>query len=199
MLRIAVGVFMLAWVAQVISIRSGYPFGHYHYTSLLQPQVLGVPVLVPLAWLMMLPPAWSVARLVTRRVSGCLMRPAFILVSALAFTTWSFYFDTLLVRWGMGEWESPGGYFGIRWLNLSGWLIVSGSITFALSPKRLPSGTLVLVYGLTWLAEFAIMLLIGGLTGPAMVGFLIMGGMLLWAGYCYGRGSSSGDTKKRAG
>ena len=181
MLRVALGVVFLAWAAEAIGIRTGYPFGSYHYTSLLQPQVLGVPLLIPLAWLMMLPPAWTVARLVTRKVSGCLMRPAFVLVSALVFSVWDFYMDPLMVQWGIWEWNTPGGYFGIPWLNLIGWLLVSGSITFAISPKHFPGGLLVWVYVLTWLVEFILLLLFGGLPGPALVGFCLMGAMLLWA------------------
>lgn len=181
MLRVAVAVVLLAWVAEAIGIRSGYPFGSYHYTSSLQPQVMGVPILVPMAWLMMLPPAWAVARLITRKMSGCLVRPAFILVSALAFSAWDFYLDPQMVSWGMWEWITPGNYFGIPWLNFLGWLIVSALITLAISPKRLPGGLLVLVYALTWLVEFICQLLFWGLPGSALVGFVLMGGMLLWA------------------
>ena len=42
-----------------------------------------LPLLVPLAWLMMLPPAWAVSQRITGRVSGV----AFVAVSALAFTS----------------------------------------------------------------------------------------------------------------
>jgi hypothetical protein len=66
MIRAAAGVVLLAWVVQAIVIRSGLPYGDLLYTSLLQPQVLGVPALIPLTWLMMLPPAWAVAKLITQ-------------------------------------------------------------------------------------------------------------------------------------
>ena len=59
---------------------TGFPFGAYHYTDVLQPQVVGVPLLIPLAWFMMLPPAWAVARCLTRTRTG------FALVSGVAFT-----------------------------------------------------------------------------------------------------------------
>jgi putative membrane protein len=149
---------------------------------LLQPQVLGVPALIPLTWLMMLPPAWAVAKLITHKISGCLMRLAFITVSALAFTAWGFYFDPVMVHLGLLVWNPLGAYFGLPWLNFTGWLLVSGVITFGVSPKRLPGGLLVVVYGLTWLVEFISLLLFWGLPGPALTGFCLMGGMLLWAG-----------------
>jgi uncharacterized membrane protein len=186
MLRASIGVVLLAWAVQAIVIRSGLPYGDLHYTILLQPQVLGVPVLVPLTWLMMLPPAWAVAKLISRKLNGCLMHLAFIALSALVFTAWGFYINPLMVHWDLIEWNPVGGYFGTPWLNFFGWLLVSGVITFGISPKRLPGGLLVVVYGLTWLVEFISLLLFWGLPIPALIGFFLMGGMLLWAGIVNG-------------
>ncbi|OGO28316.1 MAG: hypothetical protein A2136_02530 [Chloroflexi bacterium RBG_16_54_11] len=180
-LRAAVGVVLLAWAAQAIDLLQGYPFGNYHFSEMLQPHVMGVPLLIPMLWLMMLPPAWAVAKLITHKVSGCLLRPLFILVSAIAFTAWDFYLDPQMVRWGVWEWAATPGYFGTPWLNFVGWLVVSVVITFAISPKRLPGGSLILIYALTWVVEFFSLLLVWGLSLPALVGFCLMGGMLLWA------------------
>jgi len=131
---------------------------------------------------MMLPPAWAVAKLITRKLSSCLMRLAFIAVSALAFTAWGFYFDPLMIHLGLMKWNPSGGFFGTPWLNFTGWLLVSGVITFGISPKRLPGGLLVVVYGLTWLVEFISLLVFWGLPVPALFGFILMGGLLLVAG-----------------
>ena len=181
LLRMAVGVVLLVWIAAAIVIRSGLPFGSYQFTSLLQPQVMGVPFLIPFMWLMMLPPAWAVAKLITRKVNGCLARPLFIITSALAFTAWDLYLDPQMVLWGVWKWSPPGGYFGIPWMSLLGWLLVSGLISVGISPKRLPGGLLVVVYALTWLVEFISLVVFWGLPGPGLVGFLVMGGMLLCA------------------
>ena len=89
-------VLAVAWAAEFIGSATMVPFGGYGYTSKLQPQLLGVPLLVPLAWLMMLPPAWAVAQRITGRVSGV----AFVAVSALAFTAWDFYLDPQMVALG---------------------------------------------------------------------------------------------------
>ena len=64
-LRTALPVLPLAWLVEFIGSHTGFPFGRYSYTPVLQPQLGGVPLLIPLAWLMMLPPAWGVAALVT--------------------------------------------------------------------------------------------------------------------------------------
>ena len=60
-LRVAGSILVLSWAAEVIGSRTGIPFGAYSYTDTLQPQVLGVPLQIPLGWLMMLPPSWAVA------------------------------------------------------------------------------------------------------------------------------------------
>ncbi|OGN94347.1 MAG: hypothetical protein A2Y88_01095 [Chloroflexi bacterium RBG_13_48_10] len=181
MLRTSVGVVLLTWVIQAIVIRSGLPYGNLHYTSSLQPQVLEVPILIPLAWMMMLPPAWAVAKLITHKISGCLMRIAFIAVSALVFTAWGFYFDPLMVKLDIMTWIPVGGFYGTPWLNYLGWLLVSGVITFGVAPKRIPGGALILVYGLTWIIGFLLLILFQALPVPALVGFCLMGGALLCA------------------
>ena len=112
---------VLAWAAEALGSRTGIPFGAYHYTDKLQPQLLGVPLLIPLAWLMMLPPAWAVAQRITGKIAG----PAFIVVSALAFTAWDLYLDPQMVKWGLWVWHAPGAYFGIPLVNFAGWLLVS--------------------------------------------------------------------------
>ena len=52
---------ILSYLAELLGSHTGLPFGKYHYTALLQPQIAGVPLLIPLAWMMMLPPAWAIA------------------------------------------------------------------------------------------------------------------------------------------
>ena len=56
---IAATVLLATWGIEALGSATGFPFGHYVYTSKLQPQSGGVPWLIPFAWLMMLPPAWA--------------------------------------------------------------------------------------------------------------------------------------------
>ena len=128
-------VLAVAWAAEFIGSATTVPFGGYGYTSKLQPQLLGVPLLVPLAWLMMLPPAWAVAQRITGRVSGV----AFVAVSALAFTAWDFYLDPQMVHWGLWVWDVSGPYFGIPLANFAGWLLISALITALVRPSRAPA------------------------------------------------------------
>jgi putative membrane protein len=173
-LRVIVAVVSLAWLVEFIGSTTGLPFGAYHYTDFLQPQLGGVPLLIPLAWLMMLPPAWAVAQC----MAGSKSRLAFIGWSALALTAWDLFLDPQMVIWGLWRWAEPGGYFGIPWLNFLGWLLASGFITALVRPKPLPTCPLILIYLITWLLETIGLLFFWNLPGPAVVGFVGMGSVV---------------------
>jgi uncharacterized membrane protein len=168
-------VLILAWAIEAVGSSSGVPFGPYAYTHKLQPQLSGVPLLIPLAWLMMLPPAWAVAE----RLTGEWRSPTFVAASALAFTAWDLFLDPQMTAWSLWEWTQPGGYFGIPWVNYIGWLIASAVITTLARPAKLPIRPLLLIYTITWALETAGLLLFWHLPGPALVGGLVMGS-LVW-------------------
>lgn len=176
-------VLLIAWLVEYIGSTTGSPFGAYHYTDRLQPQIGGVPALVPLAWLMMLPPAWALAY----RITGGRSKAAFVIVSALAFTAWDLFLDPQMVGWGLWVWEVPGAfhYFGIPLVNFAGWLLASALITALVLPllplERLPLRPLLVIYAITWALEAIGQLFFWGLPGSAIVGFIGMGTMLLWA------------------
>lgn len=170
----AAGVILLAWLVEFTGSTTGYPFGVYRYTDLLQPQLGGVPLLIPLAWLMMLPPAWVVGQCLAGSTSGAV----FITGSALALTAWDLFLDPQMVAWGLWVWAEPGGYFGIPWVNFLGWLLASALITLAVRPNPLPARPLLLVYTITWLLESIGLIFFWGLPGPGLVGFIGMGSLL---------------------
>lgn len=170
-------VFLLAWGVEAIGSTTGLPFGRYAYTPTLQPQIRHVPLIIPLAWMMMLPPAWAVGSRIARGSGGL----RFALASGLAFTAWDFFLDPQMVHWGFWVWQEPGGYFGIPWLNYLGWFIVASLLTLILRPHALPVRPLLLIYTITWALETIGLILFWGLIGPGLVGGLVMGGMLAWA------------------
>jgi putative membrane protein len=165
------------WLIEFVGSTTGYPFGVYHYTDLLQPQVGGVPILIPLGWWMMLPPAWAVAQ----SLAGSASRPAFIGWSALALTAWDLFLDPQMVAWGLWKWAQPGGYFGIPWVNFLGWLLASALITALVRPGPLPARPLMLIYAITWLLESIGLIFFWELPGPGSVGFIGMGSLLCLA------------------
>jgi Carotenoid biosynthesis protein len=181
MLRTCLEVIFLVWAVMAIIIRSGLPYGNLFYTALQKPQLLGVPVIAPLAWLMMLAPSWAVARVITRRMSGCLMRLVFVLVSALVFTAWMIYFLPFLAYLGILEWNPPGALSGIPWQHFFGIYFLAGLVTFAVSPKHLYGGPLVFLYVLTWLVDAFALLIFHGLALPVIISSILMGIVLCWA------------------
>ena len=177
---LALMVLVMGWAIEFLGSRTGVPFGRYHYTEHLQPQLGRVPLLIPAAWLMMLPPAWAVAQHITSGATGA----AFVAVSALAFTAWDLFLDPQMVAWRLWVWERPGGYFGIPWTNFGGWMLVAAvitAVTVPLWPGPLPVAPLMAVYVLTWLLETVGLGVFWRQPGPAFCGFLGMGGLLLWS------------------
>jgi len=105
--------------AEVVGTRTGLPFGEYRYSGALRPQVLGVPVVVALAWAGMGLPAWAVAG---RLVASPAPR---IVVGAVALTGWDLFLDPQMVAEGYWSWPGGGAYRGIPLSNFAGWLVVS--------------------------------------------------------------------------
>ena len=176
--RLGLLVFLLALAFEAAGTGLSFPFGGYDYTPLLQPQILDVPILVPMAWLMMLPPAWAVGWLLV----GPAHRFRWAAASALAFTVWDLFLDPQMVAWDFWHWHQPGAYFGIPWSNYLGWLVISFLITLSASiffhPASLPVTPLLVVYILTWLLQFISLFFFWGLPGPALVGYVCMGALL---------------------
>lgn len=160
-------------IIEIIGSSTGFPFGHYDYTDLLQPQIIHVPLLIPMAWFMMLPAAWAtVARYRHRRW-------LFVILSAVALTAWDLFLDPQMVAWGLWEWDVTGGYFGIPWTNYLGWLLTAVFITAVMPPKPLPVKPLLIIYTITWFLETVGLLFFWNLPGPALVGSLVMGAFVV--------------------
>lgn len=174
----------IAFFAEWLGSTTGFPFGKYHYTALLQPQVGGVPLLIPLAWMMMLPPAWAVAQTILGAKSRLAAWQG-VLLSAFAFTAWDLFLDPQMTAWGFWVWETPGAYFGIPLVNFVGWLLVSAIITVVVQPSGLPLVPLLVIYGITWFLQSVGLGIFWSQPLPALVGFLGMGCfvVLAWRGW----------------
>lgn len=111
-------------LVEVLGTRTGFPFSPYEYTDLLTPQLLGVPLLIPLAWTMMAYPAL----LVGRRLTGG-RRLLTVPVAAYALAAWDVFLDPQMVAEGYWVWltDAPGlpGIPTIPAVNYAGWLLVS--------------------------------------------------------------------------
>ena len=174
-LSVSLAVLILSWAAEALGSHTGFPFEAYSYTDVLQPQIFNVPVLIPLGWLIMLPPSWGVAQAIANRVKSGWQSLVFIGLSALAMTAWDLLIDPMMVTWGMWVWQVDGFYFGIPWGNFLGWLLTAGLITAIIRPSELPIAPLLLVYTITWLLMTAGLGIFWGMPGPALIGGVAMG------------------------
>lgn len=109
------------FVAEAVGVATGVPFGHYSYAGSLGPRLIGVPLVIPLAWTMMAYPAWVVGRVVTRHPVRR------VLVGALALASWDVFLDPQMVD--AGHWRFAAGngpaLTGIPLINFAGWLLVA--------------------------------------------------------------------------
>ena len=111
------------FAAEVVGVHSGVPFGDYTYGSTLGPRVLGVPVLIGLAWMMV---AWPAALVARRLVTGTAAR---VVVGAWALASWDLFLDPQLVAGGGWRWHDPSphlpGVPDVPLTNYAGWLLVA--------------------------------------------------------------------------
>jgi putative membrane protein len=180
-LRVTVTILTVSWAAEVIGSRTGFPFGAYSYMDMLEPQILDIPLQVPLGWLMMLPPAWAAAAVLTQHVKPDWKFPTFVGLSALAMTAWDLFLDPMMVAWGVWAWEHPGIYFGIPGTNYLGWALISALITILVRPDELPLLPLLLVYTTMWLLTSAGLGFFWGIPGAAAAGCFVMGSLTILA------------------
>jgi uncharacterized membrane protein len=108
---------------EAVGIATGVPFGSYAYADSLGPAVLGVPIVIPLAWTMMAWPAWLVARRLVRRT------PVRIAVAGWALAAWDVFLDPQMVAAGHWSWDHPvpglPGLTGVPLTNYAAWLGVA--------------------------------------------------------------------------
>ncbi|MGY1608786.1 carotenoid biosynthesis protein [Geodermatophilus sp. SYSU D00700] len=151
--RTGAAVFALVVLASVafesVGLATGYPYGEYTYSDVLGPTLLGVPFLVPLAWLMMAWPSRVLADLLTRRVRDARRPAARVAVAAAVFAGWDVVLDPQLVQAGYWTWAhpSPGlpGIDTVPLTNLAGWLlaglVLMALLELAVARTAVPGGT----------------------------------------------------------
>jgi uncharacterized membrane protein len=121
-----------SWIFEEAGVVTGLVYGSYHYTATLGPWFGSVPVLIPLAWFMLVYPSYVVANLIvdgwplgTPGGRGHLVRLA--LVGALVMTAWDLVVDPVLSGPTVGAWvwERGGPYYGVPVQNYLGWIVTT--------------------------------------------------------------------------
>lgn len=158
---------------ELLGSRTGLPFGEYSYSAELQPQILDVPVIVPLAWLMMAYPALVLARSLSTRWA--------VPLAAIGLTTWDFFLDPQMTGerywvWADREPAMPG-IPGIPLQNYAGWLI--GTLILMSLLNRLPHREVdlrvpLVLYTWMWVGGIVANAVFLGRPGVAVVGGLGM-------------------------
>ena len=164
-------------LAEAVGVRTGFPFGEYAYTGTLGPEILGVPVVVPLAWTMMAWPALVVGRTLVRRPI------AVALIGGVALAAWDVFLDPQMVDAGHWRWAhaEPGLPLvpGVPLTNYAGWLVVAVLMMAALHrvvPRSGgPSGPAATLYLWTYGSSVAAHVAFFDRPGSAVVGGLLMG------------------------
>lgn len=113
----------IGWAAEAFGAATGLLFGSYHYTDALWPALLGVPLVIPMAWAMTAYPCLLAVRSLVRS------RWATALLGGYLFTTWDLFLDPQMVGEGYWIWHRPErtlpGIPGVPVENYLGWAIVT--------------------------------------------------------------------------
>jgi uncharacterized membrane protein len=124
----SIGIFVAAGlvisnILENLSIQTGFPFGHYHYTG--GGKIFEVPWFIGPAYLATGYLAWIVATVLlgdVRRTSPWLTTIGTPVIGAFAMTAWDLALDpsssTINRAW---IWENSGGFFGVPLVNFLGW------------------------------------------------------------------------------
>jgi uncharacterized membrane protein len=173
------------FAAEAIGSRTGIPFGNYDYTSTLGWRVLGVPVVIPLAWAMMGWPSLLAARLVFK--SGWCVA----IYGALILTAWDLMLDPQMVDAGHWIWRATPGprLNGIPVVNSLGWFVLA-TLMIAMLDRLVPRSpaehrwvvTVWLMLAWTWFSETFGHLVFFGSPRVGVIGGVALGAVLWpWA------------------
>ena len=173
------------FAVEAVGVATGFPFGTYVYSGQLGPKLLGVPLIIPLAWTWMAWPAWLAALRVARGT------PARVALAAAGLAAWDLFLDPQMVAEGYWSWESPTpalpGVPGVPIGNYLGWLgfavLLMAGLAAAAGPRAavaLPGDTAMLAL---WLWTYASSVLAHavflGLPASAAWGGIAMGVIVL--------------------
>jgi uncharacterized membrane protein len=191
---------VIAWVFEEVGVATGLVYGAYHYTDYLGGKLGNVPLIIPMAWFMMIYPSYVIANLLlegrptgTRPGAASLVRLA--AVSAVVMTVWDLVIDPILSGPHVRAWIWDGGgqYLGVPIQNYAGWLLTTLTVYVAYRAveqrvRSAPAGPLdgrvvalpLLAYGLMLAAD-----LLSGITPPALavIGPVVMGPPLIVAAW----------------
>ena len=125
----------VSWGYEQVGVETGLVYGAYHYTDYLGEKIGHVPIIIPLAWFMMVYPSYIIANFIfsgkpivlQNKISKIIL---ISLLSAVIMTAWDFVVDPYLSGPTVNAWvwETGGAYFGIPIHNFFGWILTTFTI-----------------------------------------------------------------------
>jgi uncharacterized membrane protein len=157
----------VGFIAEYVGVSYGFLFGRYVYTGTLQPLLLGVPLVMACAWMIlfayvkqMLFP-FKLSKLTEMTISGVWMVAIDLLIDPLAAN-----------RLGYWRWIETGAYYGVPARNFLGWFLVSFMI-FGIVRQHPQSDLWARSVGLSILLFFTVIALAYQLALAAGVGLVL--------------------------
>lgn len=123
---------VVSWCFESLSIATGFPFGHYHYTDKMGPKLGTVPMLIMPAYYAVCYVSWHLALVVLDRYEqrGDPVQTWLVpVLAAFIMVMWDMSMDparsTLAGSW---IWRDGGAYFGVPLANFLGWFLTVWTI-----------------------------------------------------------------------
>jgi len=121
---------LITWFFEQVGVTTAAVYGAYHYSGMLGPKLGAVPILIPLAWFMMIYPSYLVTSLILdgqafpqrTDIQGMCTRAV---LAAMVMTAWDAVIDPGMSQAGFWVWEHGGTYFGVPRQNFAGWLLTT--------------------------------------------------------------------------
>jgi putative membrane protein len=169
------GIAVFGFVVEVIGVRSGLPFGAYSYTGVLQPQLLGVPVVMAFAWMVLVAS-------IKQTLQGADLSPWLeVPLAALWMTAIDLVIDPLAANLlGYWHWRTAGSYYGVPASNFVGWFL-SSLLVFALFNFRWRRNDWSRRMGLSIVLFFSLIALAHRLFAVGSIGLALSGIQILFA------------------
>jgi len=177
----------VSWLFEEVGVKTGLVYGPYHYTDYLGAKLGEVPLLIPLAWFMMIYPSYVIAGLVLARrpfgtAGGAGRLVALAALGAVVMTAWDLVIDPILSGPSVRAWiwEQDGPWFGVPVHNYAGWLLTVFTVYLAYRAYERRFGTEPLGPLAGWaaavpLATYGLMLASNLLSGIAPAGMELIG------------------------
>jgi len=138
-------ILFLAWLVEYIGATTGFPFGFYTYTDVLQPKIWGVvPMAIPFAWLLIVGAAVGTSEHVLARADRAVLDDVRVSVTkVLTAASLALLLDVTIEPFAVNinhywTWNDSGqsSYYGIPTTNFAAWWCTSVILVLVLLERR---------------------------------------------------------------